>query len=55
MYGSTDNPFSTAFLARRPAPSITEGLLVLVQLVIADMTTEPIKKTGAMIEVWRLL
>lgn len=48
MYGSTDSPFSTAFLARRPAPSITEGLLVLVQLVIADMTTEPIKKTVAM-------
>ena len=51
MYGSTDNPFSTAFLARRPAPSITEGLLVLVQLVIADMTTEPIKKNSSYDEV----
>ena len=35
------NPSSTAFLANRPAPSMTEGLLVLVQLVIAAMTTEP--------------
>ena len=29
------NPFSTAFLAKRPAASITEGLLVLVHEVIA--------------------
>ena len=34
-------PFSTARFARSPAPSITEGLLVLVQLVIAEITTSP--------------
>ena len=41
MYGATLRPLSTAFLARRPAPNITDGLEVFVQLVIADMTTEP--------------
>src|SRR4028118_2078611 len=39
--GWTMRPFSTAFLANRPAPIITEGLLVLVQDVIAAMTAEP--------------
>src|SRR5215472_2284287 len=34
-------PFSTAFLASRAAPTMTEGLDVLVQDVIAAMTTEP--------------
>src|SRR5205085_5756649 len=35
------SPFFTAFRASSPAPIITEGLEVLVQLVIAAMTTEP--------------
>src|SRR5829696_2783512 len=39
--GATESPFSTAFLANRPAPIITEGLEVLVQLVMAAMTAEP--------------
>ena len=43
MYGATVNPFSTAFLASSPAPNMTEGLLVLVQLVIAEITTEPVE------------
>src|SRR6266853_6224872 len=34
-------PFSTAFLASRPAATITEGFEVLVQLVMAAITTEP--------------
>ena len=34
-------PRSTAFFASRPAPSISEGFEVLVQLVMAAMTTEP--------------
>ena len=34
-------PRSTAFLATSPAPSITEGFEVLVQLVIAAITTWP--------------
>ena len=35
------SPFSTAFLASRPAATITDGFEVLVQLVMAAMTTEP--------------
>ena len=34
-------PRSTAFLASRPAASITDGLEVLVQLVMAAITTAP--------------
>ena len=34
-------PFSTAFLASRAAPIITEGLEVLVQEVIAAIATAP--------------
>ncbi len=34
-------PFSTAFLARRPAAMRTLGFDVFVQLVMAAMTTEP--------------
>ena len=34
-------PRSTAFLATSPAPIMTEGLEVLVQLVMAAMTTDP--------------
>ena len=35
------NPFSTAFLARSAAPSITEGFEVFVQDVIDAITTSP--------------
>ena len=41
IYGETLNPFSTARLARSPAPNITDGFDVFVQLVIADITTDP--------------
>jgi hypothetical protein len=34
-------PFSTAFFASSPAPIITLGFDVFVQLVIAAMTTAP--------------
>ncbi len=34
-------PFSTAFLAKRPAAIKTLGLLVFVQLVIAAIATLP--------------
>ena len=39
--GLARRPRSTAFLARRPAPTITWGFDVLVQLVIAATTTSP--------------
>ena len=35
------SPRSTAFFASSPAPSISEGFDVFVQLVIAAITTEP--------------
>ena len=35
------SPRSTAFLATRPAPIMTPGLDVFVQLVMAATTTEP--------------
>ena len=35
------SPFATALFASSPAPSITDGLEVFVQLVIAAITTEP--------------
>src|SRR5438309_611805 len=34
-------PFSTAFLASNPAPIMTDGFDVFVQLVIAAITTAP--------------
>src|SRR6266436_9140853 len=40
-HGRLDNPRSTAFLASRPAPIITLGLEVFVQLVMAAITTDP--------------
>src|SRR5262245_5822182 len=43
--GFTRNPRSTAFLAKRPAPSITVGLEVFVQEVIAAMTTSACPKS----------
>ena len=39
--GLRTSPRLKAFLARSPAPTITEGFEVLVQLVIAAITTEP--------------
>src|ERR671920_1048552 len=39
--GSTESPLSTALRAKSPAPTMTEGLLVFVQLVIAAITVEP--------------
>src|ERR1700733_7769418 len=36
------SPFSTAFFARSPAPIITDGFDVLVQLVMAAITTAPL-------------
>ena len=41
MYGLTLSPFSIAFLATKPAARITSGLDVLVQGVIALITTDP--------------
>ena len=40
-HGLRCSPFSTAFLASRAAPIITEGLEVLVHDVIAAITTAP--------------
>ena len=40
-HGLRERPRCTAFFASRPAAIITAGLLVLVQLVTAAMTTEP--------------
>ena len=41
MCGLTLRPSSTAFLASRPAASSTPGLEVLVQEVIAAISTSP--------------
>src|SRR5215470_18677666 len=40
-HGLRSRPASTAFFASRAAPTITEGLDVLVQDVIAAITTDP--------------
>src|ERR1700691_4201249 len=40
-HGFTERPLATAFLAKRPAATRTEGCEVLVQEVIAAVTTEP--------------
>ena len=40
-HGLTLRPFWTALRARIPAPIITDGFEVLVQLVIAAITTCP--------------
>ena len=40
-HGLTLSPRFTAFFASSPAPIITLGFEVLVQLVIAAITTEP--------------
>src|SRR5690348_16546822 len=46
-HGLLRSPFSTAFLATRPAPIITDGLDVLVQLVIAAIATAPCESSMA--------
>src|SRR5688572_14163938 len=46
-HGLRCRPRSTAFRARSPAASITAGFEVLVQLVIAAMTTDPCSSTSA--------
>src|SRR5262249_7029695 len=40
-HGLTLSPLATAFWASRPAPTITDGLDVLVQDVMAAITTSP--------------
>jgi hypothetical protein len=40
-HGLRVSPSSTAFFASRPAPIMTLGFDVFVQLVIAAMTTDP--------------
>ena len=40
-HGLRSRPRSTAFFASRPAPTITDGLEVLVQEVIEAITTAP--------------
>ena len=40
-HGLDFSPFSTAFFASRPAAIITDGFDVLVQLVMAAITTLP--------------
>ena len=41
--GPTVRPRATALRASRPAPTITVGLEVLVQLVMAAMATDPVR------------
>ena len=43
--GGVLSPRSTAFLASKPAATITSGLEVFVQLVIAAITTEPFESS----------
>ena len=47
-HGFVVNPRWTAFLASRPAPIITLGFDVFVQLVIAATTTEPWSSAAAL-------
>src|SRR4030095_14655180 len=46
-HGRRGRPFSTAFFARSPAPIMTLGFDVFVQLVIAAMTTAPCSSSVA--------
>ena len=41
--GPTRSPRATALRARSPAPTITVGLDVLVQLVMAAIATDPVR------------
>ncbi len=45
-HGFVASPASTAFFASRPAATSTDGFDVLVQLVIAAITTEPFFTSG---------
>src|SRR4051812_4623225 len=45
-HGLVERPFSTAFFASRPAATSTDGFDVLVQLVIAAITTDPFLTSG---------
>ncbi len=45
--GPTRSPRATAFRASSPAPTITVGLEVFVQEVIAAITTEPLRTRPA--------
>ena len=47
MCGCTLSPASTAFLANKPAASNTLGLEVLVQLVMAAISTSPLPTVGS--------
>src|SRR5258708_18964719 len=46
-YGRTSRPSSTAFLASKPAATMTDGFEVLVQLVMAAITTHPSSSLAA--------
>src|SRR5690348_2759494 len=46
-HGLRDSPFSTAFFASSAAPTITDGLDVFVQDVIAAITTAPWSSTAS--------
>src|SRR3569833_4047269 len=46
-HGLRDRPRSTAFLASSAAPIITDGLEVLVQEVIAAITTAPWSRSSS--------
>ena len=45
--GLRSRPRSTAFFASSPAATMTDGLEVFVQLVIAAMTTEPCSSSNS--------
>ncbi len=45
-HGFVCSPASTAFFASSPAATSTDGFDVLVQLVIAAITTEPFFTSG---------
>ena len=48
-------PSFTAFFARSPAPIMTEGLDVLVQLVMAAITTAPSCSLRSTPSSWQLI
>jgi len=52
MCGFTDRPSSTAFLASNPAASSTPGLEVLVQEVIAAISTSPLRTSVPSKALW---
>ena len=52
-HGLIERPALTAFLASKPAPTITDGLLVFVQLVIAAITTDPwLRDDSLSLRIW---